>query len=599
VRQLLAQALQAGVTYEGGDVGSLLEEARRQLVETDAVNKQVFVITDNQAVAWETLKEGENRTRDNAEETDDPEERKRAAEAAEIPVIVVDCNRAPKPNVALADVEIKTTIPVAGVPMKAVVQLRNASSVEQSRVIELYLNGEKVAADTEVKVPPSDTAVAEIVFAPSRGGLQEGEVRLAGKDGCPADDRLFFTIEVDPAVPVGIVVTQRHEIPYLDDSFYLERALKPINKPNWAIRTSVLTVDELATEPLVNYKVLYMVNVPALVPETAARVASFVEQGGAVFWIMGDEVDADAYNDMNEQAGRRLLPAKLNPVRMPELGGERDSWSVSWLNQEHPALGYLVDPPSLYQSVLVYKYVPCDTEEYADAVVLARLDGEGDPVLLQRQVGRGSVTLLATSAHVGWTNLPLRPIFVPLAARLTFDLAGVAPAQHQSIAGTPLVVQLEGAMSAGGIEVLPPSGAVIRPELESEDGLPREFRYEDTHDVGIYRFRFVGAGQGTQIAYAVNTDPDESDPTKQPREELEKRLGETPVVFAENPENMAATFEMLRKGRSLAELFLAAVLIGLVFETFISNWFSPKEKDQQARYIPGRPRARPSPATSG
>ena len=88
-----------------------------------------------------------------------------------------------------------------------------------------------------------------------------------------------------------------------------------------------------------------------------------------------------------------------------------------------------------------------------------------------------------------------------------------------------------------------------------------------------------------QIAYAVNIDPDESAPKKIPREELENRFGQTPLVFADDPDDLTATFAKLREGESLWEAFLAAVLIALVFETFVSNRLSSKREDNPLQKV--------------
>ena len=45
-------------------------------------------------------------------------------------------------------------------------------------------------------------------------------------------------------------------------------------------------------------------------------------------------------------------------------------------------------------------------------------------MLAEQAVGAGSVLLLGTGVHVDWTNLPLKPLFLPLLARLTLHLAG-------------------------------------------------------------------------------------------------------------------------------------------------------------------------------
>ena len=109
--------------------------------------------------------------------------------------------------------------------------------------------------------------------------------------------------------------------------------------------------------------------------------------GGRVVWICGDNVEPEAYNAMNEQAGGRLLPAALVDVRMPSPQDNRDSWHVGFLDKKHPALRRLVEPASLYESVLVYKHVRMAAGD-GGAWVLARLD-DGEPLLVQRNVGQG------------------------------------------------------------------------------------------------------------------------------------------------------------------------------------------------------------------
>ena len=74
-----------------------------------------------------------------------------------------------------------------------------------------------------------------------------------------------------------------------------------------------------------------------------------------------------------------------------------------------------------------------------------------------------------------------------------------------------------------------------------------------------------------QHAFAVNIDPAESDPATLTRQELQSRFGDRPLVYCENPDDLADTITRLREGTSLWELFLAAVLVGLVVEVFLAN----------------------------
>ncbi len=401
------------------------------------------------------------------------------------------------------------------------------------------------------------------------------EVCLAGEDGSKYDDRRFAAMEVDQEVPVAVVKSQIHEISYLDDAYYLKNALSPDQSGSWALRATTLVAGDLLSEPLSNYKVIFCVNLPALNREAAERLRAYVLSGGNLVWIAGDNVNPEAYNEMNEQAGDQLLPAPLLEIRAPSGQDNRDSWHVGFLDKKYPALSNLVEPASLYESVLVYKHVRMALPEGDAASVLARLDDD-EPLLVVRNVGEGRVLMLGTSVHVSWTNLPLRPIFLPFIAQLTFTLSRSEQRQHAVYAGGPLVLKFEKSEQPIGVEVLNPQGETMRLASKNEEGDKGQiFQYADTHQIGFYLLRLLDSPRATQIAYAVNFDPEEAEPAKITREELQKHFGKTPLLFAEDPDDLTSTFIWLREGKSLWGFFLLTVLIVLVFETFVSNWLTP------------------------
>lgn len=576
VRQILADCK---VTYERADVAAQIEQARRLLARTDAPNKQIFVISDFQAISLQGIERQKE-----APPVQSAEQAEQEKKARDIPIIAVDCNRDPKPNVALTNIGLQTIVPVAGVPIYGTAELFNASPVPQQRHVELYVDGVKQSTSPAIDVPPLEKHTYDFQFTFARGGLHQGEVRLVGEDGCSLDDRRVFTMEVDQGIPVAVVKAERHEIHFLDDTFYLDNALAAAGG---GIRATSLTADQLATEPLSNYTAIFCVNVPAFSSELVERLHAYVKDGGDLVWVCGDNVVPESYNQMNELASGELLPAPLVDVRVPLPGQGRDSWYVGSLEKEHRALSLLTEPASLYQSILVYKHVQVDAPAEPSARVLARLD-DGQPILLQRDVGRGSVSLLGTSMHVGWTNLPLRPIFLPLIARFTFELAGAEQEHFHALAGEPLVVPFVGQIPPQTVEVVPPSGSIIRLDLPRDEANPaQEFRYADTHEIGVYLVRPLGGSGRKQIPFSVNMDPEEASSEKISRDQLQQQLKPAPVIFAENPEDLSSTFKWLREGTSLWELFLAGVLVCLVFETFISNFFSPKKEEEIAGVEPG------------
>jgi len=262
VRQIVADCK---VSYERADLAAEINRARRLLVRTDAPNKQIFVISDFQSISLQGLA-AENTPPAPANQS--PEEAEKEKQARQIPIIAVDCNRNPKPNVALVGVNLQTIVPVAGVPIYGVAELLNSSPVPQQRHVELYIDGVKQWTSPAIDIPPLEKHTYDFQFTFDRGGFHQGELRLTGDDGCPLDDRRFFTMEVDQGIPVAVVKAEEHEIHFLDDTFYLDNALAAAGG---GIRATTLTVDQLATEPLSNYTAIFCVNVPAFTAEMIER----------------------------------------------------------------------------------------------------------------------------------------------------------------------------------------------------------------------------------------------------------------------------------------------------------------------------------------
>ena len=558
VRQTLDECR---VSSERADLALRLQTAEKLLADSDAPNKEIYVVTDMQALSWQTLK---------------PTETETAADAP--PVILVDVHRAMLPNVAVTDVELHAAGPVTGVPIQAKVSLQGDQSIEQQRHIELLLDGQVQQTSPTLTIAAGGVAEHAFRFTVDQPGIHRGEIRLTTQDASAADDHRFFAITVDPHIPVAIVKPREHEIAYLEDTYYLERALAPVTGGNWAIRTTSLTAGALASEALAAYSIIFCVNLPAIEAPLANRLREYVRGGGHLVWICGDNVDPVAYEAMNQSAGNELLPIRLLSVREPTLDNS-DGWQVGWLDPSYPAFAPLSEPASLYQSILVKRHLETAPVEEGQVAVLARLDN-GDPLLVERAVGSGSVLLLGTSAHVDWSNLPLRPIFLPMVAGLTFHLANAEATQPQLIAGTPIVSPWPAADNSG-IEVLRPTGEAIR--LDNADASSAALRYDDTYDIGIYELHALHPALRRQTAIAMNLDGTETAQAITTAGTLQAAFGERPLILCAEPSELASTISKLREGESLLEAFLMAVLIALILESYVANRRIEREQPEELR----------------
>ncbi|MGC8641827.1 MAG: vWA domain-containing protein [Isosphaeraceae bacterium] len=558
VRQALDQCRPS---FERADLAAKLQQARDLLAAAQTPNKEIYVFSDNQKLSWEGLKD--------PAENADADKTKRPGEA---PVILVNVDREPVPNVALQTVTVNCPAPVAGAPFQATVEVLNTAIIPQQKHLELQIDGAREAVSPILSLAAGGTAKYDFRFTLDREGVHRGEVKLVEDDGSPLDNHLYFAVTVDQQIPLAIVKARRDEVPQADDSFYLERALAPGGSVGGAFRITTLTAEMLAASDISGQTVVFCVNLPALPPQATEKVLGYARSGGHIVWVCGQNVEPLAYNAMNALGQGQLLPAPLEELRQPLPGGV-DSWHLGFLDKDSLALAPLTEPASLYQSVLIYKHFPMTWGSQTAARALIKLN-DGLPLLAERQVGAGSVLLLGTSLHVDWTNLPLKPLFLPLVARLTFQLAGVEGERTMALAGAPVIVPLGKHRAETGagkpeVEVVRPSGEAVRPsKLDLVEG---GFRYADTHDAGIYLVRLINRKPAQQMAFAVNIDPAESDPATLTKEDLQARFGTRPLFVCDGPGELSETISRLREGISLWEWFLAAVLICLVLEVFLAN----------------------------
>ena len=549
IRQVLAEAKPS---YERADLAATLQQATTVLVKAQSPNREIYVVTDNQALSWENLK---------------PDAAQDARPESLPPVVLVNVNKAPMLNATVRDVRLQAPAPVAGVPIVATAEVLNTSGVTQEKHLELIVDGAREAVSPTLTLQPGVAVKHDFPFTLSQPGVHQGQVQLVEEDGSALDNHRYFAITADEQVPVAIVKPRRLDVAYAEDSFYLERALSPGSEVG-AVKTTALTPEELLSASLSNFAVIFCVNIPAPTGAVADRLVDYVKSGGHLVWTCGQNVDPDAYNKANAQAKGELLPAPVGPRKKPAAGGA-GSWHVATLEKDYPAFTPLTEPASLYQTVLVYQYFPVEAGDGSLVRVLARLD-DGQPLLVEKAVGAGSVLFFGTGVHVDWTNMPLKPIFLPLFARLTFHLAGMEAERSQVLAGAPIVVPLAaGRTKPVEAEVVRPSGETLRLKGDAPDA--RAFRYADTQDAGVYQVRLLNTVPPKNLAFAVNMDPAESDPATLARAELERRFARRRLAYCDTPADLATATTRLREGVSLRSGFLLAVLAALVAETFLAN----------------------------
>lgn len=193
-----------------------------------------------------------------------------------------------------------------------------------------------------------------------------------------------------------------------------------------------------------------------------------------------------------------------------------------------------------------------------DAAILARFT-DGRPAIIERQIGKGRVVMVAVPLDGRASDLVLQPAFVPFVHQLVKYAAGNAPVAARTV-GQPVDLGEYVAASRDAI-IATPDGERIR----MRGGRARTLQLDQA---GLYQIREAGE-QGITRVIAVNVDPRESDPARIAPAAINAGVITTPHAAA-----VAATpltpFE--RESRQSAWWYLLLIaFVLLALETVLSN----------------------------
>jgi hypothetical protein len=359
-----------------------------------------------------------------------------------------------------------------------------------------------------------------------------------GDDALAADNVVVLPREPSNAVRVLVVDGEADPLPFSDEAFYLTQALTAsrAGAGGGRIAVSVTVPEKLDASSLVDVDVLVLANVARLDPAAAAAVVSHVEAGAGLFVTMGDQVDVDAWNrDLG-----RVLPAVLRGTKGQALLDDASVAEVLGLTRfksDHPVLRAFASSgtdaiPGLSR-VRTTTTMLVEPDSSAPREVLARFTNDA-PALIERAVGpdgRGRVLLLATSIDREWTDLPIRPGFLPLVEQVALYLGRALDDTRPRTVHIGEARTIRVPPRTRAVVVVPPTGREERIDVEGD---AREVRFVDVARPGLHRvFAVDEAGARTALAderFTALIDARESDPTRLSAERTDDVLPRGAVV---------------------------------------------------------------------
>jgi len=378
----------------------------------------------------------------------------------------------------------------------------------------------------------------------------------AGTDLLPADNNFHFVLT--PSAPVSLVVVDSGASS--TSSLFLSKALSIGSTPAFQLdETSAVRLTPAAFEK----RSVVILNDTTFPPAAGGgALKRFVERGGGLLVVAGDHTtwppgDAD------------LLPGKLGAT-VDRISGR--SGSLGYLDYSHPVFEVFKAPRSGdFSAAHVFRYRALQAGP-GDRV-LARFD-DGAVAAAEKKVGAGRVIVWTSTLDDSWTDIGVKPIFLPLVHQVARYLAQYEQPASWFTVGQVLDLTARAKSRADRIIVTPSSERIAQSSLgEGTDGLL------ELGEQGVYEIRATGAANGRPEAIAVNLDPAESDLSAiDPSELVAAVTGHATPTAVQPDQAQEMTREESERRQSLWWYLLLFGIGLLAAETLISNHLSRKEK---------------------
>lgn len=442
---------------------------------------------------------------------------------------------------------------------------------------------------SQIQLPANGKTQALFVCEFEQAGSHVIDVEIQIDDVVTTDNRAQAAVDVWDSLPVLLVDGDPRSEPLQSETDYLAVALSPFTFGRLSladlIETQTIRPRELNSETLQGIRVVVLANVAKLDDDQLSALADFVRDGGGLLVCPGNRIDLNWYNQKFFANSNGLLPAPFLAIQGVEDAGGPNTGSGSTtrlLTQRaaHPALEYFNRPGNgnlADVEIRRWYQVGEPAPDATAAVVMARLE-TGSPFLIERRMGEGVIVQMATSCDADWSDLPLRPVYVPLMQQLITNMAAGVPVPVNLRTGEPIIARFDLPADTPAKEhVELPSVSVVAPDGTRRtlpamaDGRFASVRYDRTQRPGVYRVSHPAQGSRS---YVVRTDRQESEFTGLEAAEYESLIKTLSAIHVESAAEYLELDDLRRNGREVWKAMLAAVLMFLFLEVVLQQRFS-------------------------
>lgn len=534
-------------------------------------NREVVLLTDFQRVSWS---EAEAPARANVTDL---------LRQGPLPpnLTFFHVGEEPRDNVSVESLNTSRMILGVGQKLQVRGNLKNHGDATYPDLRVVFRVDGKERSVTQITLGPREETQVLFTHAFDAAGSHVLEV-FADADPLQADNSCMASIPVWNRVPVLLVSGDSNPEPLKGETDFLEIALRPYGsgKIDLAdlITPQVVDAREFDPKSLGEVRVVLLANVPQLNEAQLKGLEAFVREGGGLLIFPGNRINAAWYNTTFAADGKGLLPARVESLAGTLSAGGSHSRVVTQ-HYAHDALLMFNDPRNgnLSDAEIWLWYKLRDETQGGKAAeqgfsVLARLDTR-DPFLVEKRFGEGRVVQSCIPCDADWSNLPMRPFYLPLMQQVTTYLASkVYPPRNVEV-GKPLVAFLPAAAAGKKGSLTDPEGKTHEVAVASK-GSRAVAEFARTQAPGLYTFDAPGS---ERVHFVVNVDRKESDLRQLPEAEIQGAAKGMGAHLVRSFTEYRQQEQKRRYGQEVWQLLLAMMVVFIFAELLLQQWFARRK----------------------
>lgn len=536
-------------------IAPALDVAIEVLTSAKASIKRIFLLTDLTRNGWDIdwFKSGNEKLR---------------SHVSNIHIIDLSEGRELK-NIAITHIEPQINVSEKSAESTIKVTVSNFTSTRVKNLLAQVFLDQKKVAQGFFNIDANATDTKEFYFSVEKGKGHTGWVEIS-EDSLNVDNKRYFAMNTSNKLDALLIDGDPKTNIYESETFYLEKALNPGREHASSIKPTICSIHEVKNFDFANFDVVFLCNVETLPLEKIHELDKFVKEGGSVIFSLGNKVDSNYYNN----SFGTLLPHRLHTARTFSSDSplsEEQPLRLKATEPIHPALRILSETNmSTLSSVKFYRVFYVDPAPLGNCKTILSFSDD-TPALIERQVDRGRCVLFTSSIDRDWTDMPVKPFFLPLMQQLCRFLTGNTAEEIQSETLAMHEWQSPCPEDINSLEITNPEGTktVLQPQVINNE---KSFLCNETNFPGIYTVTVDGKPHPQfPQKFPVNVETAESNLDKISQKELAALMGGINLTVTTSPVSEGSEVLMGEAKKTLWGTLLFFTICILFVESFVSR----------------------------